>query len=127
MEIVDLKPRQGNVEIVGDIIDKGEIREFQKFGKPGRVCTAKLKDGSGEISLTLWNDDIEKVNVGDKVKIENGYVNEWQGEMQLTTGKFGKLEIVEQGKGSDEKTEQPAEKDPVEEPKDISAEEEEVK
>jgi replication factor A1 len=43
--------------------------------------------------LTLWNQDIEKVKQGDTVRITNGYVNEFQGEKQLTTGKFGKLEV----------------------------------
>ena len=26
--------------------------------------------------------------------LTNGYVNEWQGEMQLTTGRMGKLEVI---------------------------------
>ena len=94
MEIIDLKPRQGRVELVAKVIDKGEIREFNKFGKQGRVCNAKIKDDSGEIALTLWNDDIDKINIGDRIKIENGYVNEWQGKIQLTLGKFGKMSVL---------------------------------
>ena len=94
MQIKDLKPKQGNVDIVVDVVDVGEPREFQKFGKPGKVSTAIAKDETGDIKLTLWNDDIEKVKSGDKVHLTNGYVNEWQGEMQLTTGRLGKLEIV---------------------------------
>ena len=34
------------------------------------------------------------VNVGDTIQIENGYVGEYQGEKQLTTGKFGKLTVI---------------------------------
>ena len=60
------------------------------------VCNAKGKDESGEISLTLWDDQIDQVNVGDKVKIANGYVGDWQGEKQLSTGKFGTLEVVKE-------------------------------
>ncbi len=130
MEITDLKPRQGNVEIVAEVTEKGEIREFNKFGKTGRVCTAKIKDPSGEINLTLWNEDIDNVNVGDKIKIENGYVNEWQGELQLTTGKFGKLEVLEKGEATEEKTEEekPTEEEAKEEPEEeVSTEEEEIK
>jgi len=93
MEIKDLQAKQGSVEVVGEVTEKGEIREFNKFGKSGRVCNAKLKDASGEIKISLWNEQIEQVNVGNMVHITNGYVNEWQGELQLTTGKFGKLEI----------------------------------
>ena len=99
MAIKDLEARQGNVNLTLDVVDKGEMREFEKFGKKGRVCNATAKDDTGSITLTLWNDDIDKVNVGDKVKIENGWVSEWQGELQLSTGKFGKLEVLSSGSG----------------------------
>jgi replication factor A1 len=95
MAIKDLQIRQGNVDLVLEIVDVGETREFDKFGKKGRVATAIAKDESGDIKLTLWNDDIDKVKAGDKIHLENGYVGEWQGEPQLSTGKFGKLEVVE--------------------------------
>ena len=94
MQIKDLKPKMGNVDVTVDIVDVGEAREFQKFGKPGKVSNAIAKDETGDIKLTLWNEDIDKVKAGDKVHITNGYVNEWQGEMQLTTGRMGKMEIV---------------------------------
>ena len=96
MKISDLKPRQNNVDVEGEVKSIEEAREFHKFGKVGRVGNAILADDSGEIKLTLWNDDIDKVKVGSKVKITNGYVNEFQGEKQLTSGRFGKLEIIEE-------------------------------
>src|SRR3989338_4056844 len=68
--------------------------KFEKFGRSGRVATAVAKDETGDIKLTLWNDQIDQVKAGDKVHITNGYVSEWQGEKQLTTGKMGKLEVV---------------------------------
>ena len=85
----------GPFSVGGDVVEKGDVREFEKFGKTGKVCTAVIKDESGQMNLTLWNEDIDKINVGDKVHVTNGYVNEWQGEMQLTSGKFGKLEVVQ--------------------------------
>jgi|TARA_B100001971_G_scaffold209277_1_gene232551 replication factor A1 len=102
MAIKDLKIREGNVEIEVDIVDVGEVREFEKFGRTGRVATAVAKDETGDIKLTLWNEDIDKVKPGDKVKISNGYVSEWQGEPQLTTGKMGKLEVVGESKETKE-------------------------
>jgi len=113
MAIKDLKIREGNVDVVVEVVDKGEVREFQKFGKPGRVCNAKIKDESGDMVLTLWNEDIDKVKVGDKIHIKNGYVSEWQGEPQLSTGRFGELEIV--GSLESPKETAPAEDKPEEE------------
>ena len=106
MEIKDLQIRQGNVEVIATIKSIEEPREFEKFGKPGRVANATLEDISGSIKLTLWNEQIDKVKVGDKVHITNGYVNEWQGEPQLTTGKFGQLEVVGEDDATTEETEE---------------------
>jgi len=94
MKISELKPKVGGVNLEFDVIEKGAAREFNKFGRSGKVCTAVAKDSSGQIKLSLWNEDCDRVNVGDKMKLTDGYVNEFQGEMQLTTGRAGKLEVV---------------------------------
>ena len=96
MNISEIQVRQGKIDVIGQISDKEEPREFEKFGNKGKVCNATLKDDSGDVKLTLWNDEIDKVNVGDKVKITNGYCSEFQGEKQLTAGKFGNLEVVKE-------------------------------
>ena len=126
MQIKDLSPKQGNVDIVVDVVDVGSPREFQKFGKPGNVATAIAKDETGDIKLTLWNDDIDRIKAGDKVHLTNGYVNEWQGEMQLTTGRMGKIEVVgkAESKGDDKiRTNIPPKEDTFE---DLNVEEEDV-
>ena len=95
MELKDVKANQGNIEVVVTIVQKDSPRAFEKFGKSGKVCNATVKDQSGEVKMTLWNDDVDKVKVGDKVKIVNGWCSEYKGEKQLSTGKFGSLEVVE--------------------------------
>jgi replication factor A1 len=95
LNITDLKVGQGKVDIEVEVIDLSEARTFSKFGREGRVATARVKDDSDdEIDLTLWNENIDEVSVGDKIKIENGYVSEFQGNPQLTAGKFGTLTVV---------------------------------
>lgn len=94
MKISDLKPNQGNVDITAEVVDKEEPRTFEKFGKAGRVCNLKIKDESGEVKLTLWNEDIDKVNEGDTIHLQNGWCSEYKSEKQLSTGKFGKVDII---------------------------------
>jgi len=101
MKIAELQPRQGNVEITVEVTEIADPREFNKFGKQGRVANAKIKDDSGEMTLTLWNEQLDQVKPGDSVKITNGWVSEWQGEKQLSTGKFGTLEVVGKGEASE--------------------------
>jgi replication factor A1 len=94
MQIKDLQVRQGNIELTGEITEKGDVRSFEKFGRPGKVCNLVLKDDSGTVKLSLFNEDVDKIEVGDKVQIQNGWVSEWQGEKQVSTGKFGKITVL---------------------------------
>ena len=55
-KISELTVRQGNVDVEGTIKEIGEIKNFNKFGRELRVANAILKDDSGTIKLTLWND-----------------------------------------------------------------------
>ena len=121
MFIKDLQPRQTNVDVEGDVLEVSDVREFSKYGRQGRVANALIKDGTGKVKLSLWNEQIEKVRPGDKVKIQNGYVGEFQGELQLTTGKFGTLEVIKAEEPEKETAEVPAE--PETEPTEEKAEE----
>ena len=94
MEVKDVQANQGNIDLVVEVVSKEEPRTFEKFGKEGRVCNAKVKDETGELKLTLWNEDVDKVNVGDKIHLENGWCSEYRDEKQLSSGKFGKIEVV---------------------------------
>jgi replication factor A1 len=132
MKVSELKPKQGNVEIVVKIAEVGEVREFSKFGKQGRVATAIAEDETGKINLTLWNEQIDQVKQGDSVHIKNGFISEWQGEKQLTTGRMGSLEVVpsaeklvEEAKGIN--TNEEESKEEVEKPDNGEVSEEEVK
>ena len=52
-----------------------------------------IADETGTIKLTLWNEQIDQVNVNNVVKIQNGYVTSFKGEIQLNAGKYGTLTV----------------------------------
>lgn len=90
------KNMRSGVNIEGKVERKGESRTVnKKDGGTIDVCDAYLVDDQGgEIKLTLWGDDIPKINDGNRVKITNGYTNSFKGEVALTKGKFGQLEVL---------------------------------
>ncbi|TMI42123.1 DNA-binding protein, partial [Candidatus Bathyarchaeota archaeon] len=72
MRIGELKPGMKRVDVKGKIVEVETPRDVQtKFG-PGQVATATLQDDSGSVKVTLWNENISKVNVNDTIAIENG-------------------------------------------------------
>ncbi len=93
--IKDLQDGMKRVSVEAQVVDKGDVREVKSRYKDEtyRIVDAVVADETGSIKLTLWNDQIEQVNVGDKIKIENGYVTSFKSEIQLNVGKFGKLSV----------------------------------
>ncbi|MBI4448929.1 hypothetical protein HY641_02800 [Candidatus Woesearchaeota archaeon] len=96
-KISELQANQGKIEVEGTIIALKPPRTFNRFGKEGKVRNGTLKDDSGEMEISLWNEQADQVNAGDAIKISNGWVSEYQGKLQISTGKFGKLDILEKG------------------------------
>jgi replication factor A1 len=94
MKISDLKPGTGNADVEADVVSVDEPREvLTKIGRRTRVANATIKDESGEITLTLWGDDIDRVKEGDKISIEKGWVSEFKGAVQISAGKYGKITV----------------------------------
>ena len=95
--ISEAKKMRSGVNVEAEVKSKGDPRTVNlKSGGTIDVCDAVIANGETEddqMKLTLWGDDIKAVNVGDKVVITNGYTNEFKGEVSLTKGKFGKMEI----------------------------------
>jgi len=83
------------VSVEAKVVEKSDPREvLSRFkDETHKVATAMIADETGTIKLTLWNDQINRVNVNDKVKVENGYVTSFKGEIQLNVGKYGTLTV----------------------------------
>lgn len=83
------------VTVEANVMEKGEPRQVRSRYKDETymVADAVVADETGSIKLTLWNEQIDQVEVGNKVKIENGYVTSFKGEIQLNVGKFGTMTV----------------------------------
>ncbi len=92
MKINELKDRSPVDEITLKIIKKEEPRELR--GGSLRVCNATGEDDTGTVVVTLWNADIEKVNEGNTIIIKGGWSQEYNGKMQVSSGRKGTIEVV---------------------------------
>ncbi len=96
MKIRDLRAEAkiDSLEVV--IKEKGSARDFStRSGSTGKVCDAKaVDDENQEVSVSLWNEEIDRVQVNDRIRITNGWAREWRGNLQVSAGRFGKLEVL---------------------------------
>ena len=82
------------VDVTATVLELSAPRDVTtRRGEQMKVATARVKDDSSEINLTLWNEQIDQVKVGNTVKIENGYTTSFRGETQLNVGRYGKLTV----------------------------------
>jgi len=96
MKISEIKRGASTISIQAKVIDISDSRDVQtKYGKRS-VADATLEDDSGQISLTLWEEKISSIKVGDIVTIAGAYVTEFRDKLQLNIPRTGKIEILKE-------------------------------
>ena len=81
------------------VTEKSDVRAVtSRFGMPLLVCSVTLSDGTGEIPLTLWNNQIATISKGDRVQLRDARVENFRGTTQLSLDrKTGGLIVLESG------------------------------
>jgi len=96
MKINEIKRGISNISLQAKIIDISESREVNtKYGKRN-VADALLEDETGQIGVSLWEDQISSVAVGDTIVINGAYVTEFREKLQLNVPRSGKLEVIKE-------------------------------
>jgi ssDNA-binding replication factor A large subunit len=75
-----------NIELVGKILKKFDVREFKTANREGKVGSFVIGDETGTIRITCWNDQTDKMlplQENDVVKLEDGYVRENRGALEI--------------------------------------------
>jgi RimJ/RimL family protein N-acetyltransferase len=91
--IKELSTDLHRIVVEGEIIEKAipRIVRSRSRWQDLTVTEATLKDDTDDIVLMLWNEQIKQCAVGDRVRIEGGYMKNYRGMRQLNVGKVGKL------------------------------------
>jgi GNAT superfamily N-acetyltransferase len=91
--IKELDSTMNRVVVEGEIVEKAIARAVRSR-RPWESLTvseATLKDDTDDVVLILWNEQIRQCSVGDKIRVEGGYVKNYRDIRQLNVGKTGKL------------------------------------
>jgi len=96
-KIEKLSPESRQVNVTVKVVSKSPAREVtsRSDGSVHRVADALVGDETGCILMTLWDEDIDKINEADMLSIRNGHVSLFRGSMRLNTGKYGSFKHSE--------------------------------
>jgi replication factor A1 len=95
--IGDLTDGMSEVVVIGKVTKVFPSRKVhrKKDRKELTVTNAILEDETGSIKLTLWNEQLNLFKLNERRRIEFGYVNSYNNELQLNLGFSGRVIIID--------------------------------
>jgi replication factor A1 len=95
-KIGDLKVGMKRVSLKAEMLEipKSKI-VYTRYGTTACISNALIRDETGSMKMSLWNQQIDMVHKGDVVDVKNGEVAWFSGEMQLRVGRSGSLSVIE--------------------------------
>lgn len=100
LQIKNILVGMRNVEIIGKIVKKYELREFDVNNRKGKVANLLIGDETGVIRVVLWNDATNVFNElkeNDVIRIKGAYVKENNGRKELHLGQDSKIIVNPEG------------------------------
>ena len=96
LKIKDILIGMKSVDVVGKVVRKYELREFNTEKRKGKVANLMLADETGSVRVVFWNDrtaDFEQVKENDVLRIKGAYVRDNAGRKELHLGDNSKVII----------------------------------
>jgi replication factor A1 len=94
-KIGDLRLEMNDVDVLGRIIEVGQIREFERrSGGVGRVGSLYVMDETGSTRVTLWDakaDVLDEVSLDDVILVEGGYTREGLGAFLVQCDSYRRI------------------------------------
>lgn len=97
MKVESLKPNFRNVSVIVKVVNIGSPRVIlsRRDRREHMVADAFVGDETGSVLMTLWEDQIRRLKVGDVLEVRNGYTTLYNGSLRLNIGRDGTIEKVE--------------------------------
>ena len=83
----------GKLEVL--VLRRYPRRQVKSANYRGPVAAACGRDETGVVGLVLWGDQVDKVRTGDVIRISNGWCRRSHGELVVSSGRTGKLSVVQ--------------------------------
>jgi replication factor A1 len=93
--VEELDPEADDVEIEGTIAVLPTPRAVSTRYGQKRIVTVVFEDDTGQVDLTLWEEEIDAIEEGAQVHIQGAYVREWADDIQLNISRDGDIERID--------------------------------
>ena len=97
MKLSEVEPGKNVTELVVRIVSVAPPKMVStRTGRKTQLTEVLIADETGSSILSLWGfNEGDDLSAGMVIKIEDGWAKEWRGQVQLSLGRSGKYEIME--------------------------------
>jgi len=100
IKIKDILAGMRNIDLLGNVIRKYEIRTFENEKRKGKLARCLIGDETGATMVVFWNDKadlLETFNEKDTIKIKSVNVRENNGRSEVHLGDESSVEVNPEG------------------------------
>jgi ssDNA-binding replication factor A large subunit len=91
MKIAELEE---NSKVVNLNVEIQTLEDVQNTETGKTLQEGVVSDDSGQVKITFWDDQVGKYKQGDKITMVTGWCKSFEGELQISSGKFGKIYLT---------------------------------
>lgn len=91
-KIKDLEVGMEDINIEATIDFVGDVRGKDYGEDP--FALGFLKDGTGEVKITFWGDDVQKAKPGKRIRIIKCSIGEYRGQLQVYPNRQLGIEFI---------------------------------
>ena len=97
MKIEEVQPEKNVDDLIVRIVSIAPARIIKtRAGRKTMLKEVLIADDTGSCILSLWGfNEGNDLSAGMVIKITDGWAKEWQGQVQLSLGRSGKYEVLE--------------------------------
>ncbi|HIG03474.1 MAG TPA: hypothetical protein EYQ53_03720 [Candidatus Poseidoniales archaeon] len=70
-------------------------RQIVSESYTGPIAAAAGRDETGIVGLVLWGEDVDKISPGDVIRVQNGWCRSRNGQLVVSSGRYGRLLLIE--------------------------------
>jgi ssDNA-binding replication factor A large subunit len=97
LKISEIEPDKNVNDLVVRIVSMAPARIIKtRAGRKTMLKEVLIADETGSSILSLWGfNEGNDISAGMVIRISDGWAKEWRGQIQLSLGRSGKYEILE--------------------------------
>jgi replication factor A1 len=96
MKLSELRPGMENLTLDVELTSVEEPREVETYtGTKHTLVEGTVKDGSGSVGLTVWNEkigELGEVKPGERLRLVNVFITSYKGTLSVNIGRDSSVE-----------------------------------